>query len=249
MKKLLSFILIGMFVLSGCHTNTKIKIAIIDTGFSTKSISEQYILEGKNYLDPQASTQDTYGHGTAVASIILDMTSDVLLIPLVNSAYEDGKLIQVDNETFAQMIKDAVDEYDCDIINISAGLVLDKNCIKEACDYAYQNNVLIVDSAGNDYLINKEVKYYPASYDTVLSVGSLDSKGEISEFSQRGDWVDLYVPGEDIPIKTLSGNTRISSGTSFSTAKVSAQAARLLSQNQNINLEQLISKLKKSTFV
>ena len=77
----------------------------------------------------------------------------------------------------------------------------------------------------------------------------MDSKGEISEFSQRGDWVDLYVPGEDIPIKTLSGNTRISSGTSFSTAKVSAQAARLLSQNQNINLEQLISKLKKSTFV
>lgn len=65
-----------MFVLSGCHTNTKIKIAIIDTGFSTKSISEQYILEGKNYLDPQASTQDTYGHGTAVASIILDMTSE-----------------------------------------------------------------------------------------------------------------------------------------------------------------------------
>lgn len=239
-----------MLVLNGCNsTNTKVKIAIIDTGFSSKAIPEEKTLEGKNYLHPQESTQDTYGHGTAVASIILDITRDVLLIPLVNSAYEQGKLVQVNNETFAQMIKDAVDEYDCDIINISAGLILDKDCIKEACDYAYQNNVLVVASAGNDYSINNEVKYYPAAYDTVLSVGSLDSKGEISEFSQRGDWVDLYVPGEDIAIKTLSGNTRISSGTSFSAAKVSAQAAGFLSKNQNITLKQLMSLLKKSTIL
>ena len=45
-----------------------------------------------------------------------------------------------------------------------------------------------------------------------------------------GEWVDVYICGEDVTIGTLSGNTRKSSGTSYSAAKITAHAAQIISQ-------------------
>lgn len=229
------------------ESDLPVKIAVIDTGFSTKAIPTENRIEGRNYLYPEVSTEDTYGHGTAIASVILQSAPDVLLVPLVSNAYEDGKIRQVDNDTLAQMIRDAVEVYDCDIINMSAGLVLDKESVRDACAYAEEQGVLIVASAGNDYLINGEVKYYPAAYDTVLAVGALNKEGtEIADFSQRGEWVDLYTIGEDVTISTLSGNSRTSDGTSFSTAKVTAIAAKIMQENRNIDVQQLREQMKEN---
>lgn len=208
-------------------------IAVIDTGFSSRAIPRETIIEGKNYCNPEMSTEDTFGHGTAVASIILDIAPDVRLIPLVSNVYDDGKMLQVDHATLAQIIRDAVDVYHCDIINISAGLSQDQELVRDAIAYAEEKNVLVVAAAGNDYAQNGEVMYYPAAYETVLAVGSLNSEeGEISEFSQRGDWVNLYVCGEEIIVKTLSGNTRMENGTSYSAAKISGYAAQLISKEK-----------------
>ena len=212
--------------------NTPVTIAVIDTGFSSAAIPQQNILEGKNYLDQSLDTEDTYGHGTAIASVILNICPEALLVPLVSNAFDDGKIIQVDNDTFAQMIIDAVDVYGCDIINISAGLILDKDSVRDAIAYAEKNQVLVVASVGNDYEESGEFPYYPAAYDTVLAVGSMNvEETKISDFSQRGDWVDIYTCGEEVEIKTLSGNTRTSDGTSYSAAKVTAYAANLIKEN------------------
>lgn len=225
-----------------------IKIAVIDTGFSTKAISEENTAEGKNYLYPERSTEDTYGHGTAVASIILKHAPDVLLVPLVSNAYEDGKISQVDNAVLAQMIVDAVDVYECDIINISAGLILDKESVRNAVTYAEEQGVLIVASSGNDYDYNGAVKYYPAAYDTVLAVGSLtEDETEISAFSQRGEWVDVYAVGENVTIVTLSGNTRTSNGTSYSAAKITAVAAMYLQKDRGMSPKELREKVLSNT--
>ena len=210
-----------------------VTIAVIDTGFSSAAIPQSNIQEGKNYLDPTLDTEDTYGHGTAVASVILDIYPEALLVPLVSNAFDDGKITQVDNDTLAQMIIDAVDVYNCDIVNISAGLILDKDSVRNAVLYAEENGVLVVASVGNDYADYGEGKYYPAAYDTVFAVGSVNKKGTgISAFSQRGEWVDIYTCGEDVTIDTLSGNTRKSSGTSYSAAKITAYAAQIISQSQ-----------------
>lgn len=122
----LILVILLMTVVVGC-TKTKekspVKVAIIDTGISTKAIPSEAILEGKNYVNLELDTEDTYGHGTAVASIILENAPEVKLVPLVSNMYENGKIIQVDNDTLAQIIRDAIDVYDCQIINLSAGLV------------------------------------------------------------------------------------------------------------------------------
>ena len=221
-------------------------IGIIDTGLSTRAIPSDHILAGKNYLDPSLSTEDTYGHGTAVASVILRELPQAQFVPMVSNTYNKGKIEQVDNDVFAQMIRDAVDVYHCQIINLSVGLILDKQSIREAVAYAEEKDVLVVASAGNDYATDGEFTYYPAAYDTVLSVGSVNKKkNEISSFSQRGEWVDIYACGEDIKITTLSGNNDKSEGTSYSAAKVTAHAGRLLQKNPKLTPMKLREKLLK----
>ena len=225
-------------------TREPVVIGIIDTGISTNAIPSENILEGKNYLDASLSTEDTYGHGTAVASVILTHLPQAQFVPLVSNAYDNGKIKQVDNDTFAQMIRDAVNVYHCQIINLSIGLILDKPSIREAVEYAEQKNVLVVASAGNDYATDGKFKYYPAGYDTVFAVGSVNKKeNAISEFSQRGEWVNIYACGEEVTIKTLSGNKRESEGTSYSAALVTARAGRLLQKNPNLTPAKLRKKL------
>ena len=228
----LILVILLMTVVVGC-TKTKekspVKVAIIDTGISTKAIPSEAILEGKNYVNPELDTEDTYGHGTAVASIILENAPEVKLVPLVSNMYENGKIIQVDNDTLAQIIRDAIDVYDCQIINLSAGLASDIESVRQAVEYAKEKQVLIVASAGNDYAESGEVKHYPAAYESVIAVGSLKEDGTtISDFSQRGDWVNIYEIGENMTIKTLSGNTKTGDGTSYSAAKVTAEKAKEL---------------------
>lgn len=222
-----------------------VRIAVIDTGFSTEAIPEEKREEGKNYVEPEESAEDTYGHGTAVASIILSENENVVLIPLVSNVYEKGKIRQVENDTLAQMIRDAVDVYQCSIINISAGLVLDKEAVREAVEYTRKQGVLIVASAGNDYDVNGAVKYYPAGYDSVLAVGALTKDGkEVASFSQRGDWVNCYEIGEAVTIKTLSGKTRESDGTSYAAAKITARAAELMQEEPTLTVDELQESLE-----
>ena len=247
---IMTFAFISSICISGCRGEqekenpTQIRVAVIDTGISTKAIPEENISEGMNYVDTELSTEDTYGHGTAVASIILSEAPNAQLVPLVSNVYEDGKIKQVENDTLAEMIKDAIDIYDCQIINLSAGLILDKDSVRNAVGYAEEQGVLVVASAGNDYEENGAVKYYPAAYENVLAVGSLVENGdEIASFSQRGDWVDTYIVGEEIPIKTLSGNETIGDGTSYSAAKVTGMAAKELEADPTISLSKLREKL------
>ena len=162
----------------------KIRVAVIDTGFSEKAIPSGNIAGGKNYLDGDMGTDDTYGHGTAVASIILENAPDTELVALVSSVYEHGRLKQVDADTFAGIIIDAVDVYGCDVINVSSGFAVDTEALRQAVEYVEKKGVVIVASAGNDYVENPDVKYYPAAYDGVIAVGSInESRTAISDES------------------------------------------------------------------
>ena len=256
-KLWLCFLLAAALFISGCgsiakeeqtikQNRTELKIAVIDTGFSERAIPEENILPGKNYCDTQKTTEDTYGHGTAVASVILQYAPEGELVPFVSSSYEGGKLSQADSDTLAQIIYDAVDIFECSIINISAGFLQGNDAMEEATAYAASKGVVIIASAGNDYAVNGEQKYYPAAYPSVFAVGSCTEDGtEISAFSQRGDWVDFYAPGEKITVKTLSGNTKIDDGTSYSAAEVTAEVFLILEDNPGISLEEVKAELEK----
>lgn len=219
----------------------RIRVAVIDTGFSEKSIPADNIAGGKNYVDESVGTEDTYGHGTAVASIILENAPDTELVALVSSVYEHGRLTQVDADTFAGIIIDAVDVYGCDVINVSAGFAADTEALRQAVEYAVKKGVVIVASAGNDYVENPDIKYYPAAYDGVIAVGSMnESKTAISDFSQRGEWVDVYERGENITVRTLSGQSKEVSGTSYAAAGVTSRVCKILEENPGLTVDKVL---------
>ena len=148
--------------------------------------------------------------------------------------------IFVDADTLAQILRDAVDIYGCQVINISAGLKEDNETLKAAVEYVQKRGALLVASAGNDYVENGTVNYYPAAYDSVLAVGALNAdETEIADFSQRGNWVDIYAPGQNISVKTLSGASKTGDGTSYAAARVSGEAAVLWKNHPDMTEQQI----------
>ena len=107
-----------------------VKIALLDTGISTKAIDASHILPGYNYVTATEDTEDQINHGTAVASVIVGCESakvtgiapEAYLIPLVIVTKQDGEAASVSPEQLAQAIRDSIDIYQADIINVSLGI-------------------------------------------------------------------------------------------------------------------------------
>ena len=227
------------------QTPDPVRIAVIDTGISTVAIDSSRIIEGYNYIRPQDGTEDKIGHGTAIAGILVGSEAagirpNAVLVPLVYATKDEmGKTIKGDTSMVAQAIYDAVDIYDCDIINISSGSTSDSISLRNAAAYAEEKGVLVVSSAGNANLYRLQDIYYPGAYDTVLCVGSADSDGEVSPFSQRGNTIDILAPGSNLRVVSIRAKKIRAFGTSYSTAYVTAAAAKLLERNPDLTPAEL----------
>lgn len=210
------------------------RVALIDSGISPIVISAASIGEGKNYALSDRDTADVIGHGTALARLILDSAPDVVLVPLVYSTRTaGGKLVQCSVKTVAKIIRDAVDMYDCRIINISAGISQDVPELREAIAYAEEQGVVVVSSVGNTNRTTPELSYYPACYDTVIGVGALRKDGRVASFSQRKG-VSLVAPGDGLKVVSLKGQTVTASGTSYATAHVTGAVAAILTKSPEL---------------
>lgn len=223
-----------------------VRIAVIDTGISTVSISPKRLVQGKNYMDPSADTEDKVGHGTAVAGIIVGaekqglrgVAPDAELVPLVCSTLgADGKIVIGSCAMWAQAIRDAVDEYGCKVINLSMGTATDDDALCSAVAYAESRGAVVVSAVGNDNAYKTESLYYPAAYATVLGVSALNENGEVAAFSQRNASVALCAPGINLKVATIRGKTISTFGTSYAAPFVSATATLLLSLQQDLKPE------------
>lgn len=78
------------------------------------------------------------------------------------------------------------------VLSLSWGSGNPSETEREIIETAVRNGVVVVAAAGND---GKNTPIYPASYKGVISVGSVDSDFQRSDFSNYGDWVKIYAPG------------------------------------------------------
>ena len=81
---------------------------------------------------------------------------------------------------------------------------------------------------------------WPAGFDRVIAVASADNVGGPSSFAPRGQWIDVYIPGEDVRSTFIEGRLDVEglddedavykgfaswSGSSFAAAKLSGAVA------------------------
>ncbi len=253
MKKrwLVCILLIILFWQTAYAEDAEVRIALIDTGIAVEAFDSANLAEGVNYLRPPAGTQDWIGHGTAVAGIILGadgvhikgIAPKAKLVPLVIATKTaDGEKLAGDSELLAQAIRDAIDLYDCQIINISAGTLSAGEELQSAVEYAEEKGIILISSVGNANQYYPENIYYPAAYETVLGVSALKRNGEVARFSQCNDSVFICAPGDRLKLaSTTEGKTTFGSGTSYATAYVSGAVALLVSEDPDLTPEEIRS--------
>jgi subtilisin family serine protease len=243
--RLLPFVLLFALTCPVRAAEEPIRIAFIDSGISTRHIDPGHVAEGKNYVFPETDTQDRIGHGTAAAGMVLGAAdqgvagvfSQAVAVPLVVvDAYPSGVIENGGPAALCRAIRDAVDEFDCRIINISLSTPEDSEELRSAVAYAESRGTLIVTCAGNDG--EDGPVYYPAAYPTTVSVGSAEGDHPAS-FSQTG--ADLLADGVGLTAATNknSADPAVVSGTSYSCAIVSGVSAQLLARYPSLTPEEL----------
>lgn len=222
-------------------------IAIIDSGIDTdhEEFTGRISPLAYNARTEQvglAYVEDDTGHGTMVAGIIGAikdnrkgiqgiMPNVTLLVikanDLDNPNTTDDEAEQFSDSSIIEAIYYAV-ENGADVINLSLGGTYANPLTKTAVDYAVAQGVIVVAASGND---GDGTLLYPASFDAVISVGSVDDQKLISDFSNYNSKVDLSAPGEAI-VTTYPDNLYVTaSGTSFASPQVAGIIGLLISYN------------------
>ena len=186
----------------------------------------------------KAKAKDNDNHGTHCAGIIAATANNKIGIAGVASNV-NVKIMAIKalggvnrgttTATLIKSIKYAM-AMKADVINASwGGWVSNKDdaALKKIIG---RSGILFVAAAGNSGKNNDEEICYPACYSTelsnVISVGSVNSDGTLSSFSNYGTSVDILAPGAQI-YSTKVGGYGYMSGTSMAAPMVAGVAAML----------------------
>lgn len=234
------------------------------------------------------NVDDENGHGSNVAGIIADTANDlngrgvasgVKIMPLrvfgasgttssaysiraVNYAAESRILYNsgVDAGDVIVVNGDSIPSYNVKVINMSLGGFTASSSYLPPIKKAKEAGIAIFAAAGN---YSTEARFYPAAYDGVVSVASVNSDYKKSNFSDYGDTVEIAAPGGEnsydakyesnsyTRTETIyaSGKTNPEAyygtrGTSQATPVVSAVAALAMTKYPDKTVDEIVTLLK-----
>lgn len=247
----------------------EIKVAVLDTGirtthevFKNKNTADRLELtDSYNYIDNNTDITDDNGHGTMVAGIIAEATSNNVKIIPIKLLDSNGELdLKVNSNAgllnVIEAMKVVADK--ADVINLSLGInekEIDANSIQileQALKNIYESGAIIVCASGND---GEENVYYPASSEYTIAVGATTIHKEIASFSNYGNSIDFVAPGKTLTLPYYTGDTiynvdlddTYNSGTSLATAFISSAIAMIKSENKSYTIEQVKNILKENS--
>jgi len=234
-----------------------VRVSVVDTGWYPDAATDSdtpWLATGVDGDVEQVDPNDIHayaGHGTFVAGVVRCLAPateiEVEGFLTMGGAIYESEIAQQLNEAMLDW------EDNPQLISISAGTHTRKNLPLmgfQALSLAEKltegdNAVLVVAAAGND---GNDVPFWPAAFDWVVSVGSLDADGRVSTFSNYGPWVDVYAQGSDLvnafptgsyvckeadhqgEVRTFTGLAQWS-GTSFATPVVTGAIAAYMSEH------------------
>jgi subtilisin family serine protease len=231
-----------------------VTIAEIDTGVNA-ALPELAgkILPGKDFggADGDGWTdrdQDPFGHGTAMASVmvarpgLLDITGvapDARVLPLavpIQGTTDAGAVDQV-----PEAIRWAAD-HGAKIISMSLGGRRDpaRDTVpcpvdeQRAIEYAVGRGAIVVAAGGNSGRLGSPVED-PGVCLGVVSVGAVDATGDVPPFSSRHPYLTLVAPGVSVAsLGRVAGSAYLGEGTSQATAITSAVLALVWSKHPGL---------------
>ncbi len=236
-----------------------IKLAIIDTGVdpTLKEIRSK-IVQRKNFLDGSKPIfdkgkfpYDWSGHGTSIASVVFQVAPEIELA--IVKVYDSETMrtfppSRWNTYLFAAGMIWAV-ENGANIINLSATFRNDTKAIREAAQYCWEKNVVVVSPIGNVFKDEGDkTLYFPAAYPWTIAVGGVEKnngKLQISKFSPEAVYLDVVAPASGIYgempsyLDTRKRPQHIS-GNSFAVPFVAGTASLMLSAMD----DQVLFKLK-----
>lgn len=209
----------------------KIKVAVLDSGLDpTSFVGKEMGFSGglEIYLDENNNVAyrydavDDIGHGTAVASVINSICSDVEIIPIkiVRNGIANG------TEVLVAALEYLYDSKCCNIINISAGIIACDNIgrLYSICQKLMNAGVIIVAAFDSDGAVS-----YPSAFDCVIGVDGSQADRNIKGYWKCGTGTSNYIKSMREKRLPWLGNTmKTVSGTSFLAPEFSAMIAKML---------------------
>jgi subtilisin family serine protease len=220
-----------------------VTVAVIDTGidFNHPLFAGRIAGAYYDFIDNDSNPTDepngpASGHGTFVAGLV-SLAAPLATIMPVRAFSPDGKGTSFN---IAKAIRFAHDN-GATVINMSFGLMEQDGLISDALSYASDTSYMVA-AGGND---NLDFLQFPGAIQSktcaVASTTADDLKASFSNYNKNAC---VSAPGVSLYSAYPGGNWANWTGTSFSTALVSAEAAQMLAINPTIaraNVNQIIS--------
>ncbi|MEM7699182.1 MAG: S8 family serine peptidase [Verrucomicrobiota bacterium] len=214
-----------------------IKVAVIDSGIDADHPALEGLVladdvgiscDGVSLRVEENAGSDVYGHGTAVASILIKEAPGVQVgnFRALDSSNHARSFV------IAECVSQAIDR-GYQIINCSFGCrglpryVMD---YKEWIDYAYLHGVQVVAACSN---LDAGIREWPAYFPSVTSVRGVDCEPGAFYF-REGRMVSFLARGERVEVPWLNGQTRLETGSSYAAPVIAGKIARLLSAFPNL---------------
>ena len=208
-----------------------VEVAVVDSGIDAshpdlkgKVVAAYRAEQGEGRVAvrevPLGTNNDTFGHGTGVASIIARIAPNARLVDLrvLGAQHSAGGLL-------LEGMRSAVARR-CPVINMSLAATANMaHSLFGMCELAYRQGQVVVASKRNMPLVDNG---FPAEFSSCIGVDSSRLSSEFHVRYRSGDPIEFVAHGEEVLVAAPGGGYTTKTGTSFATPAVSAMCALLL---------------------
>ncbi|MFT5886047.1 MAG: serine protease [Arcticibacterium sp.] len=195
-----------------------------------------------NDADPSPPNAN-FSHGTHVSGIVAAVNNNITGIASAgNNRVKVMPIKATSDASFYNFIDNGYEGISWAVLNGAKIISLSwggggySQTEQDIIDDAHANGVIILAAAGNE---NSSLLQYPAAYEHVIAVASLDDDDARSSFSSYGTYVDIAAPGRGI-LSTIPFDAYASfSGTSMATPLVASCAGFLLSSFPTLAIDSI----------